>query len=170
MKSTTDHPLLNQTISSRRQEILAEVKYLKAAVSEIEKLIRYKEERLKVLDDLEDETAPSLSLTGNTPTANSEDKDLKHLKTPEKKKKEFLYCVDSTGKNNIYVDDRVRLTPSKKGKFKGITTGKVVGLYLGRERVLSIEVQLEVPVSPTETKKITQYTWRESKSVTVEDD
>ena len=163
MKSTTDTTLLHQSITSRREEIQAEIGYLKAAVSELEKLIRYKEGRLKALNDLSDDSTPSLSL------ADSADTDIpggKDLKTPEKGR-EFLHCVDSIGKN-VHVNDTVSLTPSKKGKFAGVSTGKVVGLYKGKERILSIEVQLEVPVSETKTKQVTEYTWRESRTVTID--
>ena len=163
MKGIDSHTLLQQSVTSRRKEIQAEIGYLKAAVSELEKLIRYKEGRLEALDDLLDDSGPSLSLSDTKDTDIATGKD---LKTPEKSK-EFLHCTDRNGRN-VYVNDAVSLTPSKKGKFAGVSTGKVVGLYKGKPEILSIEVQLEVPVSETKAKQVTTYTWRESGNVEVD--
>ena len=160
--------------SNRTEELIVRIDEVEENLSSIKEQIREIESTLRSLRvqatiALPDRAASSLAF---------EDQNVKEGKflrctdhkgnetIPRVKKGEYLLCDDKAD-NKVHVNDTVILSPSKQGRFAGITRGKVLGLYFNRPGVLSIEVQRKVPASPNSYKYIVDQTWRECRSVEV---
>ena len=168
MKSDVADKLV-ESIATTRRDLQIEIKHLKAAVSELQQLIKLKEDKLKRIDVKVEFEPASVISDGCTESISVKGTVLNRITDQADKNRVGLKCLDKYDKE-IYVDDVVELSPKKTGKFAGITVGTVVGLYKGRKDEVSIRVQLKKPVfgrDGIDYIYITDHTWRASTNVII---